>query len=860
MRFYHRYSYDAENRLTEVETSSDKIYWERDAMYQYYQHGPLSRTVLGEQQVQGVDYSYTLQGWLKSINRTAANLSLTGTGCAEGTGPDVLSVTDRTGDNPPAHYEAGSEINFEEDFENGAYDYFDATVDHNLRACADNTGTTDFGTAGTESGEVARDAYHVILNYYEDDYKGIGVQSPSYGMSAKLGTDYHPLYNGNISSMAVNVGKLGTPMVYAYQYDQLNRLVGMNGYTGNNEAWTTLAPTDNYKEHITYDANGNIIRYQRNGNNSTSPLMDNMTYHYQYLTAGGVVKQYVPEQAIPSDAARLTNRLNYIDDVVDDAVYSNDIDKQSDGNYVYDEIGNLTRDVKGGLSNVEWAVYGKISKIIKTDGTVINYTYDASGNRISKAVTKNSATTTVWYVRDASGTVMSIYTAGDNNIKSGHLTQTEVDLYGSSRLGMLKPEIDVTLTAGNTITLVNGTTGYTYQFNRGNKFFELSNHLGNVLTTISDKKLQHTTDNTTVDYYLPDVATATDYAPFGMQLDGRSFSSGNYRYGFNGKEKSNEINGSGVDYDYGFRIYDVRIGKFLSVDPLTKDYPGLTPYQFASNSPIENSDLDGAESISDIKHSNLVKAELQIKAADFKQKNAEAKIAQQKAMLQSLSQQHATAVQQSPIYSFDEVERREERRAYDQSEAGYNPDGSKKPLIRLAENKTFNKTADNVVIPLMTLDGAYGLYKMGGSLLARAAFSNAIKQIRSLAESSNIEFESISIYTQGNADRFIILGRNQAERVDVFAKQLKAKGFNITTITEDIPGGPTNPLQNGKWLHGRLNEGYSVIDIGLDPGYTTGRLTATGIPDFTYGPYYDFETVLRQTHKFKTDIYIPIKK
>ncbi|SEP49454.1 hypothetical protein, partial [Niastella yeongjuensis] len=39
-----------------------------DAYYQYYDHGPLARTVLGEQQVQGVNYAYNLQGWMKSIN------------------------------------------------------------------------------------------------------------------------------------------------------------------------------------------------------------------------------------------------------------------------------------------------------------------------------------------------------------------------------------------------------------------------------------------------------------------------------------------------------------------------------------------------------------------------------------------------------------------------------------------------------------------------------------------------------------------------------------------------------------------------------------------------------------------------
>ena len=68
-----------------------------------------------------------------------------------------------------------------------------------------------------------------------------------------------------------------------------------------------------------------------------------------------------------------------------------------------------------------------------------------------------------------------------------------------------------------------------------------------------------------------------------------------YRYGFNGKENDNEVKGEGNQQDYGMRVYDPRIGKFLSVDPLTRSYPMLTPYQYASNSPIAHIDLDGLE-------------------------------------------------------------------------------------------------------------------------------------------------------------------------------------------------------------------------------------------------------------------------
>src|SRR5438093_3587342 len=88
-----------------------------------------------------------------------------------------------------------------------------------------------------------------------------------------------------------------------------------------------------------------------------------------------------------------------------------------------------------------------------------------------------------------------------------------------------------------------------------------------------------------------------------MDMPGRHYpakvlaplSQGAYRYGFNGKERDWEDYGDGNQYDYGFRIYNPRLGRFLSVDPLTKKYPELTPYQFASNRPIDGIDLEGLE-------------------------------------------------------------------------------------------------------------------------------------------------------------------------------------------------------------------------------------------------------------------------
>jgi len=53
-------------------------------------------------------------------------------------------------------------------------------------------------------------------------------------------------------------------------------------------------------------------------------------------------------------------------------------------------------------------------------------------------------------------------------------------------------------------------------------------------------------------------------------------------------------------YDYGYRNYDPQIGRFMQIDPLADDYGSLTPYQYAGNDPIGNSDEDGLSIISDV--------------------------------------------------------------------------------------------------------------------------------------------------------------------------------------------------------------------------------------------------------------------
>ena len=166
----------------------------------------------------------------------------------------------------------------------------------------------------------------------------------------------------------------------------------------------------------------------------------------------------------------------------------------------------------------------------------------------------------------------------------------EQHLYGSSRLGIAKPELEVTnYTPSNASSLTTNFRNY-----------ELTNHLGNVLSTIKDEKQQIDDNNDgIVDYYEPIVITANDYYPFGMLMPNRSFSlaGNNYRFGFQAQEKDKEVYGNGNVVSFKYRFNDTRIGRFLSVDPLTKDYPWNSTYAFSENIVINAIELEGLEKV-----------------------------------------------------------------------------------------------------------------------------------------------------------------------------------------------------------------------------------------------------------------------
>uniref|UniRef100_UPI0031D03575 hypothetical protein n=1 Tax=Fluviicola sp. TaxID=1917219 RepID=UPI0031D03575 len=550
-QWHHAYVYDADNRLRRVYTNTHEPLtpigrltqnkeneliansdWQRDAQYYFYDHGPMARVEIGQNNLQGSDYVYNLLGWLKSVN-----------------GSDLKdNITDPGKDSDP-------------------------------------TGVNAL---------FAKDVYHFGLHYYEGDYTAISGEVPlaPVNIGSVAAGNSSNLYNSNIRYMETRITNPETreamPMLNAYIYDQLNRLKESRsfetGYTSNE--WNP----DNYKNEyfnaFTYDAMGNILtqqRHKRNGNQ-----IEQLRYQYQR----------------DDNDRLLRNRLYHVNDDISEGVDSTDIDDMGtfdytpqginlNNNYQYDGEGRLVKDRQEEIDSIIWTVKGKVKEIFRTPGSEkksMSFDYNSNGQRIAKHVFNNQTLIlekSTYYVLDPQGTQLAVY---EQIVEEGTSKYylAERNIVGQQRLGTLSDTIDLGQNSPNP----------SYGF-LGNRMYELGNHLGNVLTVISDIVYPISSNNTTIDMYFVGIEQVSDYSPFGVQLDGRTGEGGvsarRYRYGFQAQEKDDEIKGEGNSMNYEFRMHDTRLGRFFAVDPLTDKFPQWSPYQFSGNQVISTKELEGME-------------------------------------------------------------------------------------------------------------------------------------------------------------------------------------------------------------------------------------------------------------------------
>ena len=199
--------------------------------------------------------------------------------------------------------------------------------------------------------------------------------------------------------------------------------------------------------------------------------------------------------------------------------------------YEYDENGNLTKDLNKNITAIQYNCLNLPGRVMFANGNSISYLYDAAGRKLRTVhVLEGDSVTT-----DYCGNV--VY---ENGV----------------------PQI--LLTEVGYVSLTDGKYHY-----------YLKDHQGNNRVVVDEEGT---------------VEEVNDYYAFGGLMSTSSRQSVQ-PYKYNGKELDRK---GGLDwYDYGARMYDAALGRFMKTDRFSEKYVSLSPYQYGANNPVNNIDVNG---------------------------------------------------------------------------------------------------------------------------------------------------------------------------------------------------------------------------------------------------------------------------
>ncbi|WP_339610853.1 RHS repeat-associated core domain-containing protein [uncultured Planktosalinus sp.] len=364
----------------------------------------------------------------------------------------------------------------------------------------------------------------------------------------------NPLYNGNIAETLWRTSSDNIRRRYSYTYDLTNRLL---------DAWYSIpgsAVADSYNEHLTYDANGNILTLQRYGeveNYQQTLMIDDLVYEYDN-----------------------GNKLLNVTDVEShdsgfkDVNISSNGDPTNDDDFEYDDFGNLVLDRNKGITEITYNHLHLPKKIIidnaVEDDGFIEYLYDANGVKLMKKVTNT--------------------TSSPNEEKSTHYLDG---------FQYIEDNLEFFPHAEGYVKVSDFDAGLFFNY-----VYNFTDHLGNI-------RLRYTKNTQTPQQQIV-ILEEDHYYPFGLKHIGYNSNheifgkdeTGNvvfvpvnnifpetYKYKFGGMEIQDEFD---VNlYDFGARNYDPALGRWMNIDPMAEAMRRHSPYNYAFNNPIFWIDPDG---------------------------------------------------------------------------------------------------------------------------------------------------------------------------------------------------------------------------------------------------------------------------
>jgi RHS repeat-associated protein len=649
-QFHHRYVYDADNRLTEVQTSRDGKIWDSDARYRFDALGGLQRRELGEDSIIGLDYTYTQQGLLKGINQPSLQNN-------EDPGHD--------GDAISIHPEFASDsFALEINYYSGDFAHAGSTLDTgnpitlrgpplydgNIRSITTSIGKkTSGGTNRFEqpTGEVY--TYDQLGRLVASDLKPYDEMGQYYTSTGDYGTRYSYDPSGNIDTLIrqaesgaggskmdslhyhytggtnqldrVTDAVTGAPRVTDiasgqsagnYQYDPSGNLISDASEGSMTMAWTVAGKIAEVKRpgptsatgttiDYLYDGMGNLVRHTMTSFSTVTLHTTTKRTFYVYDATGIVVAIYEM-----TCVDTLYNDGDSILAVVDNCPFTaNNTQTDTDGDGIGDACDNCPS-----VANSTQADYDHdgVGDYCDNCPTVWNPTqdptacagpgYDTDGDGVYDA-TDNCPNNYNPTQADTDGD--GIGNACDNCTIIANADQADRnnDGYGDvcdPHCTMTQVEYPIYgiaregVQVPRTFTMA-ATTNDTIATRRLNeKSYELTDHLGNVRVVTSDIKLSTLNGGGIPENFRWDIRSYSNIYPYGMEQPKRNIA-GDYRYGYNGMEHDTGVTGG--SYMTYFREYDARLGRFWGIDPVTHAWE--SPYAAMGGNPILVSDPSGAE-------------------------------------------------------------------------------------------------------------------------------------------------------------------------------------------------------------------------------------------------------------------------